>query len=361
MKRILITAFSETNFGDDLFVKILCERYPKHQFYINCSRFNDTAYESIPNLTIMNRTHFKGMIIHNFKKLLRKLGIQINFPYHAQVYIGGSIFIEYKNQETISHYFNRLHSIKSSPNLPFFIVGANFGPYYTQNFLTEHKKYFSSCVTDLCMRDATSYNLFKELPNIRYAPDIICGYHLPALKKKNLIVISCIFNDHRDELLDFDNDLYAKKMASLCDFYLSLGKQVCLLAMCKFQQDHTMCERIKELSLGAVDILEYTGDIEKVITLCASAEYIIASRFHAMVLGWLSQTPVFPISYSNKTVTVIKDYGFNGNYAMIDKFCELSCEEIDENRVNRYLFRDIQQLRMESQNHFLKLDEFMSK
>ena len=133
-----------------------------------------------------------------------------------------------------------------------------------------------------------------------------------------------------------------------------------MLSLCNLQKDHLMCQRVKEHFSEHVTVVDYQGGIDKVVDIFARAEYVIASRFHAMVLGWLAKAPVFPIYYSNKTINVIRDYGFNGSYASILEFSELSCEGIDQNRLNGYLF-ETAALQTEAQKQFLKLDEFMQE
>ena len=63
--------------------------------------------------------------------------------------------------------------------------------------------------------------LFKDIPQVRYAPDIVFTYNMPVLPKQNRILISCIYNDNREEMESFNNKDYADKMISLCRYYLS--------------------------------------------------------------------------------------------------------------------------------------------
>lgn len=360
MKRIYISAFTSTNFGDDLFVKTLCERYPEHQFYIDCDEPWDISFKSIQNLTILNRGNPKGKWMERFQKYIRKIGFHVNFAYDAHVYIGGSIFIEFQNPLQYHGYFKNLYTTKLDPNIPYFIIGANFGPYQTLDFIEKHKEYFRYQVNDLCMRDRISYELFQDLPQVRYAPDILCTYRLPAAQKKELILISCIYDDGREEMARFDNSAYEKKMIELCEYYLAQGKEICLLSMFHLQQDHVMCHNIKKHFPENVSVVEYTGNIDEITKLFSSAEYVIASRFHAVILGWVAKTPVFPIYYSNKTLNVINDYGFNGAYCSTKDFASLACEQIDANRKLQYIF-PIDDLRKEAEKQFSKLDEFIQE
>ena len=97
MKKIYVNAFTSENFGDDLFVRTLCERYPEHRFFLQCEAGEDRAFLNIPNLTVYNRSAKWGKFRARARKWITKLGLCPFFAYDAQVYIGGSIFIEFKN------------------------------------------------------------------------------------------------------------------------------------------------------------------------------------------------------------------------------------------------------------------------
>ena len=359
MKRILIDAYCVTNFGDDLFVKLLCDRYPKTKFYINCSRFDDTAFESIPNLTIMNRKHFKGMIIHNFKKLMNKIHLDINFPYDGQVYIGGSIFPEpdlFKASDWNN--FIDYHQKKSS-HIPFYLLGINFGPYHSEIFKQCVEDYLKQ-TTDVCFRDQYSYQLFSYLPQVRYAPDII--FQCPVLKqdKKNNIVISVIYNDERYDLKSYDNDLYIKKLALLVDYYHDLGKQVTLVTFCKAQKDHLSAELINQQVKKGADILQYQGNLQEIIDVFSDCEYVIGTRFHSIVMAMNATVPVYPIIYNDKTSHLLDDLSFQGQSSQIQDFYKQSIEMIDANRINHYVL-DIAEVKQKSAKHFQNLDQFIGE
>lgn len=358
MKRIYLKAYTNMNFGDDLFVYIICRRYPEVKFYLSCSKFSDDAFECIENLTIMNRTHLKGMIIQNVKRLMNKCSIQTNFPFDGQVYIGGSIFIQPSDWYKECNYEKELYEYRLNKNLPFFILGANFGPYDDDKFVKIHKKFFETEISDICFRDRWSYDIFNDVAKVRYAPDIVCTYQLPKVKKENLILISCIYNDGREGLPHFENEVYFQKMAEVCDQYWCLGKQVCLVSLCKAQGDEISCLEIKKRCKGEIQTVFYRGNIDEIIQLFARAEYVIASRFHAMILSWLADTPVYPISYNNKTEQVIRNYGFAGKYITIQDIDFVDFKTVDENRNNQYIF-NIETIVEEADKQFEVLDDFL--
>src|SRR5699024_7019939 len=100
MKKILIRVYSATNLGDDLFIKILCNRYPSHKFYIIADKKHSKPFKSIPNLKVINHASFIDKVIlklgfrftsYNF--LSKKLAKRTD----SVIHIGGSIFIENSN------------------------------------------------------------------------------------------------------------------------------------------------------------------------------------------------------------------------------------------------------------------------
>ncbi len=358
MKRIYLKAYTEINLGDDLFVRIICERYPQVQFYIVAPKENAAAFRNIKNLSNIGNPLWRKKGISGIQKILRKLGFKKHFWFDGQVYIGGSIFMQPEDFGQGAEYVCHAHLFRLPEQIPYFILGANFGPFNDERFVALQREFFATQLTDLCFRDKWSYNLFKEISQVRYAPDIVCTYDVPKKKKKNLILISCIYNNGRPGIPSFDNELYVQKMAEICDEYTKMGKEVYLLSMCEFERDEDACGAIKKLCNPLVKTIFYKGDIDEILSFFAQAEYVIASRFHAMVLAWLTKTPVFPICYNNKAEKVIEAYEFLGKFVGIQEFCNAKFEMVDENRKQNYIF-DVEEIRREAEHQFEVLDKFL--
>src|SRR5690625_1376834 len=100
MKKVLIKAYSQINLGDDLFVKILCDRYPETQFVIVAPKSKSTPYENIQNLEVV---HFPQIIDSVFSRLGRNFNLysylsnKLAKECDLTIHIGGSIFIQSKN------------------------------------------------------------------------------------------------------------------------------------------------------------------------------------------------------------------------------------------------------------------------
>lgn len=54
MLDVFLTAYMACNLGDDLFITILCERYPSVNFYLFCSEPYTVAFKNIKNITVIS-------------------------------------------------------------------------------------------------------------------------------------------------------------------------------------------------------------------------------------------------------------------------------------------------------------------
>ena len=102
-KKIFIYAYAKLNLGDDLFIKMLCDRYPQAKFYIQAPKHVSQAFENIDNLVVIPAIRFvdkpfvslgySPIVNESFSRLVSKFCDGI-------INIGGSIFIEPENWET---------------------------------------------------------------------------------------------------------------------------------------------------------------------------------------------------------------------------------------------------------------------
>ena len=108
-----------------------------------------------------------------------------------------------------------------------------------------------------------------------------------------------------------------------------------------------------------VKILSYDGtNVEKMTEAIAESEYVIATRFHAAILALAAGRPVFPIVYSDKTIHVLEDIGFQGNYADLRRMEPISYMFSRANLDSPQII-SINSLAEKAQGHFAKLDDFL--
>lgn len=374
MKKIYVDAYINSNLGDDLFLKILFQRYPNAAFYFKGNKKYRKIFKDYQNVFIIINPIWKkaiNTILFIFLNKLLKLknardfylgkGIKIK-EYDAFVKIGGSIFIDAdgkhfeKNSKTISSFIQL--------DKPVFILGCNFEKNYERNFYLQYKEFFSGLkpdLFDLSFRDEFSYNLFATSESVRYSPDIIFGYNNSQLEAGNDYVgFSIIDLSERKALMKY-KEIYEKKIHDIICECIKNNEKVALFSFCAPEGDEStinnIVEKIESKYKQNIRIFNYSNGIDDFLTAYSKSKVIIATRFHAMILGWLFQKKVIPIIYSEKMMNVIEDTKFKGKYFYVEDIGEMEYEDINSD----YKFPDLYNNIKKSNQHFLKLDYFLRK
>jgi colanic acid/amylovoran biosynthesis protein len=223
MKKVMIYAYTQFNLGDDLFIKVLCERYPETSFMLYAPSGYKCTFKGLPNIRIIPSDNliFKGL-----HYLSRRLPLY-NFIKSCDmaIQIGGSLFIQGDNwRKELSH-----HKTMKMKHKPFFLLGANFGPYDDNAFYREYQQLFRT-YTHICFREKYSYDLFNDLPQVRMADDIIFQLKKPAItQQQKMLVLSVIKPSIRRHLANCDC-LYYQKMAEIAIHFIDKGYHVILMA-----------------------------------------------------------------------------------------------------------------------------------
>lgn len=366
MKTVMIYAYTRFNFGDDLFIKMLVDRYPRTKFKLYTYPEYKQIFEEYKNLTVYSNANIFAKIINFIGRIFNKSNLYENllmYTCDACVYIGGSLFIQgYDWRNNLQYTSERMLSGK-----PFFLIGANFGPYNDSDFFDGYLKLFGK-YTDICFRDEYSYRLFKRLKNVRLAPDIVLGYKYEykvepqnKVEPPNKVVISVLGLEDKENLQEYEQ-VYICRVAQLCDRLLQRGSGVTLISFCKLELDEQAIEKIYKLIhpslLDGVTKIFYRGDIAEVIHQFAQAQAVIATRFHAMILAMVLNKIVYPIVYSEKMLNVINDMGYDCEYTRVQDIKDLDIEKVvDILSKNRNI--NIQKWHKDSAVQFAKLDEYL--
>lgn len=360
-KKIMLYAYTKFNLGDDLFIKIICDRYPKTQFLLYAPKKYKVVFKDMKNLEIIPSD---SLVVRGINYVVRVLNLN-RFSLQSRtanrcnaiVKIGGSLFMQTDKWKS-QYRFNRNMKVKDKP---IFLLGPNFGPYNDSEFLQSYREMFKG-YTDICFRDSYSFNLFKDLPNIRIADDIVFQLKQNSFAKseeKN-VVISVIKPSYRKHLAIFDK-VYYEKIKEITILLNKKGYHVTLMSFCEGEGDKEAVEEILKLlpkgKSTMVSVFYYKYNIKEAINLIATSNFIVATRFHSMILGWVFKKPVFPIAYSEKMTNVMKDVGskdFYIDFKNIESLdVQLVLRSIESNKT------DITRQIRESEKHFLKLDEFL--
>lgn len=353
----MVYAYTNFNLGDDLFIKVLCERYPNTNFILNAPRNYKQNLSKLENVIIYSNDTFISRGINFLTKIFKKEYSRrkaIAKKSDAIVHIGGSIFIEKKGWQ------KRIENRKAIQNKPFFLLGANFGPFSDNEYYKEYRSLFNE-YTDVCFREQYSYDLFKDLSNVRMAADVIF-----QLKKKgnveedNNIVISVIKPSIREDLLNYDN-IYYNKIKEITMYFINEGYNVTLMSFCEKEGDKEAVETIKKMIpddyLHKVIGHYYKFNMEETLNIIERSKFVVGTRFHAMILGWVYDKPVFPIAYSKKMINVMEDINFTGSYTDLKNIHKLDADQVfNSMKTNRV---DITEQIVSAEKQFEKLDEYL--
>ena len=165
---VCLYAFMDLNVGDDLFVHRLISMYPDIRFVVVARKPYREMLAGYPNVTVFETDAFPLNVCRKLR-IQEQIRWRITHECDYAVYIGGSIFIEYSDWENQHLWYRDLFA-----NDKLYLVGCNWGPCRTAQFEQNMRTVFSG-MKDICFRDRYSYDTFSDLPNVRYAPDIMFG------------------------------------------------------------------------------------------------------------------------------------------------------------------------------------------
>lgn len=343
---IYLKAYLNHNLGDDLFIKILLDRYKEQNFYIRAKKQYIFGLGS--NLKSIKKYYLKiiSRLLDNndiFEKYIQK-------KYDIVVYIGGSIFMQNNENDTFP--------IRKIYNKNYYVLGANFGPYINNEYIKNAKKIFEE-IQQVSFRDLYSYNLFKEIKSVMYASDIVFAMDINQyknIKPQKIVIFSLI--DCNTKCGKEYTQQYENKIIELTEKFLKDGYDIIYMSFCKNENDEIGINRIiNQLSISVKQQVQkyyYNGNLTEALSLVAKSEIVVGSRFHANILGMLFNKTVIPFAYSDKTLNILDDINFNGKIIDIRKINEFKTDNLTEEDLSYK--QDVSKLICDAKRHFEKLD-----
>lgn len=357
MKKVLLHYYNKVNLGDDLFIKILSSRYTNTFTLANIS--GNTFLESLPNITSgMYRIAHVALKVTGKLTGLRNLPLKVLATKHdVMVYIGGSIFIENnqldKWEKELSYY--------RSLTIPYYILGSNFGPYQHDEFKNIIEQIIRKA-SDVCFRDFASYAIFKDIPTSRVATDVAFALNTKPfdIKDEKTAIFSLI--DSTKKFDSITTEKYEEIVRTLTKRLIADNYKVIYMSFCKHEGDEVANNRVRaglpaDISSKIVEF-NYHGNLDDALSLLARSEIIIASRFHATILGLVFGKKVLPMAYSDKTTDILTDMAFPGTVADIRKIDKFDPMTFDFNTIP---IMDVAEQRALAETQFQELDKVLIK
>ena len=365
MKKIALRIYLAKNLGDDIFLKIVSERYPNVIFHTcptlryknNNFRNNIQFYDSSIDI-------IRNKVLHKLKIYHFDTDSKIKKMTDATVIIGGSIF----HEPPTWIYTRKRLEMYNNLNKKYYILSCNFGPYMHESFFQKHKNIINEA-TDVCFRDKKSYDLFNNCNNARMEYDVAFSLKRKINNKNNknnkydnAIVFSIIDLSWR-KTLKHKTEEYEELILNMIKRYAKTDK-VILMGFSSHEGDNNAINRIygnlSPEEKKRTSIYLYDGDIDEALNILEQSKGIIATRYHANVLGILYGKKILPIIYDIKTSNLLEDVHYAGKIININDITKENIKQLSNIKCNNNISQEIVDNIIKSSNkQFLKLDELL--
>lgn len=341
-KKVYVNGYFLGNLGDDLFLYILLRRYPNTDFYIFADKNKYEWFKCLTNLKIINSGNRLYNKLYFHIKHKKKKIVWSNLT-DVSIMLGGSIFMEkYCGIEELSEIYS---------NNRYYILGANIGPFETKEYLNALRDICKASY-DVCVRDSFSYGYVKDLSNVRCASDIVFNLDKSGITREKKVVIS-VMDLKKKGFSDVQLKYYNGILQQLINKYREKKYEITAMAFCKREGDDKVAVDLKE-QYPFINCVCYDGNIDRMLNEMKNSEVVVATRFHALVLGLLMEKKVIPLIYNEKMTHLLRDVHFDN--AIYDLEMMEPINFVDE---DKYIYTDVTETIIDSKEQFKKLDEIL--
>jgi len=303
MKRlnVVLEAYIDNNFGDDLFVAIFSLRYPFCNFFLT----GDPIL--IDALGLPNVFHVSSLSIND----------NTHYPFDLFLLIGGDMFPDgYLFDER-----KRLVDVFANANKPVYFVGNSFKK-AVSNSTKEHLLSYCSRATRIIPRDTQSMLILDSygLSNTSLGSDsafiLASAFEPLQLPNKEKVIGISLRKKHNVDLRQ--HEMYLRNIGEIANRFLDSSDnrkgKVKFLNFSKGSYDDSdeSIRIINDFSLDKNSSITYTGDLHQFILEFNTCDYIVATRFHAVIFALLLNKPFIPFVYDEKTANLLNDIDYTG-------------------------------------------------
>lgn len=361
MKKVFVDGYHANNLGDDLFFKLLLERYPNTCFIFNHSD-DDPALLAFPNIKLINVS--RSQLLSELREI------------DVYLLIGGSMFQEVESKKIWIRRW--LSLLARSFILKLFrkkivFIGFNFGPYKTKLFLNLYKILFRF-INYLSVRDEFTFKLLKNNKKVKFYPDLVFGlnddkYQRRVVDKSKSLGISVMDfganidfqKEYESMVIEIINGIDSKIPVKLFGFQKSYEID-----------DSTVINRISGRINKKVKSFQYIGNNTDVFL----KEYYdnmlaITTRFHSLVLSLKANQDVISFDYNMKVTNLRHMLHLESSSISIDDILKHSDRKVNMlvDEINDYFSKNegnnkyinLVELSKAAEKHFEYLDIILGK
>ena len=363
MNQVFIHAYLQGNLGDDLFVRLLCQRYPNTKFCILSHPDYKEKFKDIENCKIYSENNGIAALIDKFLRgvVERKFWKMLVRSAKAVVHIGGSSFVQHFDDWS-AFFETDVYLAEKSKGL--YLIGANFGPYTDGRYLTAYHSLFQK-YKGISFRDSRSYHLFADIDHVSWAPDVIFNLKTEKRPKRRKVLLSPVHLGNRTGKYDisgYEAD-YLAFHTRMIRHYLAKEYEITLVSFCPAEGDGIAVQNIWD-SLTVqerekIRCVAYEKRVDDILYEFAESSIVIGTRFHSIILGLTAGCKVLPVIYNVKTENVLRDLHCP-NRLRLDELCSVREEEAEKNCI-KLAEEEVERLRREADRQFQYTDQVFKR
>ena len=299
--RILLDAYFDNNFGDDLFISTLLERYPEELFYVFWNKVHPAVLE-------------KALGYRNMVILPGDCEMRAGLPYDGYIMIGGDVLpdgIDY------SWRINGMRHVKENGG---FVAMLGFSLYESYGKKTRADlRTMASLADSIVTRDRASAERFRMLvpeAKVTESTDMaFVGTHGGRTAGGSPVL--GIAPRRKLYSTEEEHEAFCKAMGSVADGWLSNHPEgtVRFLALSTGEYDDRVTAADIRSFMAAperTETVSHSGTVQAFLERVAECTAMVPTRFHALVFALIYEIPFVPVPYEVKLTQLLNEIGYEG-------------------------------------------------
>lgn len=392
--KILIKACANGNYGDDLFILSILNRYADYfssddevillvyqmeKYSFLQDKYNNISVKLYPIPELWQRIVTRIMPGGKLKVSLKKKAYQKAYrditgtTYDVFINVGGSLLAHFEGEKFIlSNWLESFLAEKIVAKRKY-LLNVNFQANMDESFKKECKNIISK-YDDVCFRDRVSYEMFSDIKQCRMAPDMVLSMKSFFQANKNKNINSCVlginaidFNENKRLSKSRSGHVnnYEHMLVEVAKAYLENGYEIWLFAFDDRPEEREYIHYLKRKIIESypasdkrIRVVEYSfSSVESFANAYSCCTRLITTRFHAVISALLLNINFYPIVYDEKISNFLKTIDFSNSYSTLENLAS-TAEILDSlEKKPDFCYSAIDQ----GDDIFLKLDQFMKK
>ena len=332
--KILLEAFIDSNWGDDLFITLFAKHYKQEEIYLMCQ---DRHKKELAD----------RLMLDNVTAIGYDEAFCSEYDWDMYCLVGGDFYPDHASSYEAR--IQRARLVKSRGGIVC-ILGASLYKAY-RSFVGIGE--FFSTADLVTLRDSKSYLMTQDHMQGVYAvrtADML--FSLPRMEKKNETARRKMGISVRRKIHSVENGTYLpylEQVTRLCREHLSKQPENSISFLCLSTGEYDdrrvaedVMKRLDKKERERCCMISHTADVLKYIDMVDQCDFIVATRFHSLALALYLGKPFLPICYEAKLDNLLDELEYDGlrlEYGSGDVL-ENALSSVNTNRVNEQKFAE---------------------